>query len=317
MASRRSRTFRWSSRLRVISFVSRRSSMVVFALLGISIAHPLHAQSQSSGAGTPQRHQLVVRVFEGDPIADLRVAGARVRMERAGKTILVIETNGLGIVNHTLPEGDYRFTITHPEFEPRSYHVLVDMSLQLDATLVPFAQRADERLRLPSWPLMVPTIIAILIALVMVPRWQTRKIAAVDERLRQTNAARQTLATIIGAGLVIVGLTVNARQLVENSRFQSESFRADRISRYQERLEKHWESLDGLAAALTQGKPPQQLAALHRLRRLAVDSFLHPEVESILTAYVASPDISKGDRNPERDFAKEILEELGRDSSRP
>jgi uncharacterized repeat protein (TIGR01451 family) len=91
----------------------------------------------------PNRHEVWVHVFDGDPANDSKIVGADLLMiadDRSNPDHGVRgTTDGAGNYMFYLYEGSYNLEIRHPAYNGRDYHVTVLGHLDVDASLIPLA----------------------------------------------------------------------------------------------------------------------------------------------------------------------------------
>jgi uncharacterized repeat protein (TIGR01451 family) len=89
----------------------------------------------------PDRHDLTVRVFNGDPANNALVSGADVLLvadDRSNPDHGVRgTTDGSGQYVFHVYEGSYNVEIRHPDYNGRDYHIFLDGWTRLDASLIP------------------------------------------------------------------------------------------------------------------------------------------------------------------------------------
>jgi uncharacterized repeat protein (TIGR01451 family) len=92
----------------------------------------------------PNRYEVVVRVFEGDPTNNVRVAGASLLMvadDRSNPDHGVAgTTDANGTYVFYVYRGSYNLEIRHPNYNGRDYYGGIFANYQLDASLIPLAQ---------------------------------------------------------------------------------------------------------------------------------------------------------------------------------
>lgn len=119
-----------------------------------------------------------------------------------------------------------------------------------------------------------------LFIILAVPRWQVRTVADVKERIELENKLRGTLAQIIGATVLLIGIFFTWQQLVDTRKFSSETLRISEQGQITERFSRSIEQLGSEKVAV-------RLGGIYALERIANDSFNdHWQVMQVLTAYV-------------------------------
>ena len=88
----------------------------------------------------PNRHDLLVRVYDGDPALDNKVVGADLLLVADDRTNpdhgLRGTTDGAGNYLFHAYEGGYNLEIRHPSFNARDFHITIDGRVQIDAPLI-------------------------------------------------------------------------------------------------------------------------------------------------------------------------------------
>lgn len=252
---------------------------------------------------------LRVRVFDGDPAAAKFVLNAKIMV--LGPAFASAQPAHYGFTIFSLPAGEYNIRITHREYEPRSYHLTLEAWTQLDASLIPLEPPiTPDLIRLPSPAVQGVLCVALLLGLVYVPRFQTRRIMDYQKRLELTNETRRTLAQLVGGSLVLAGLYLSLQQ-ANNARAEAgEVVRQERLARLQGLQVQHLNELTSLATVLATGTSTQRMAAVQRLRRIALDAALHAEVISVLREFKSSAG-STGDSGTDARVFGAVDEVLG------
>jgi hypothetical protein len=132
-----------------------------------------------------------------------------------------------------------------------------------------------------SAPLFAMAAIVLLLALIYVPRWQTRGVA-ISERFDKENEARKTLAQVVG-GLAVLITLYSTNQTLSLSQQQL------RVAYDGQVTERFTKAVDQLGATDTSGRARLEirLGGIYALARIADDSPIdRSPIAEILTAYV-------------------------------
>jgi Pentapeptide repeats (8 copies) len=126
----------------------------------------------------------------------------------------------------------------------------------------------------------------LICALIWLPKWQASRVQDVKDRLTVENAARQTLAQIIGGAVLIVGLFFTWANLKIT---QETATKSQEITREGQITDRFTKATDQLGATDQAGrkKLAVRLGGIYALERIARDSPKdHGPIMEVLTAYV-------------------------------
>ncbi|MDQ7837006.1 MAG: pentapeptide repeat-containing protein [Thermodesulfobacteriota bacterium] len=117
-------------------------------------------------------------------------------------------------------------------------------------------------------------------SVIIIPKWQSRKVTNIKERIELENKLRATLAQMLGAAILLCGLFFTWEELKDTRNFSNETLRISEQGQITERFSQAIEHLGS-------DKLTVRLGGICALERIANDSSKdHWQVMEVLTAYV-------------------------------